>query len=393
MRILPYRTVENVIDGVVLTFVNVTDLKRAEEAAHAAQVYAEGIVDTVREPLLVLDTNLCVQSANRAFYETFATTPAQTDGRLLYELDNGQWDIPKLRSLLAEVLSQNHAFEDFEVEHDFPTIGRKTMLLNARKVSSMTNASGLLLLAIEDISERKRAEETLLQRTAELQRSNEELQQFAHIVSHDLNEPLRMVASYVQMLAERYQGKLDADADEFIRYAVEGARRMQALIQDLLTYTRVGATTQEFTAVDCEALLQDTLGNLQLAIKESGVAVTHDPLPTVRSEGKQLGPVFQNLIGNALKFRSTVPLRIHISARPDGRQWIFSIRDNGIGIDPRHAARIFDVFQRLHTRTEYPGTGIGLAICKKIVERHGGRIWVESELGKGATFLFTLPAL
>ena len=393
MRILPYRTVENVIDGVVLTFVNVTDLKRAEEAAHAAQVYAEGIVDTVREPLLVLDTNLCVQSANRAFYETFATTPAQTNGRLLYELDNGQWDIPKLRSLLAELLSQNHAFEDFEVAHNFSTIGQKTMLLNARKVSSVTNASGLLLLAIEDISERKRSEETLIQRTAQLQRSNEELQQFAYIVSHDLDEPLRMVASYVQLLAERYQGKLDADADEFIRYAVEGVRRLQALIKDLLTYTRVGGKAQEFTAVDCETLLQDTLGNLQLAIKESSVAVTHDPLPTVRSEGKQLGLVFQNLIGNALKFRSTAPLRIHISARQDGRQWIFSVCDNGIGIDPRHAARIFEVFQRLHTRSEYPGTGIGLAVCKKIVERHGGRIWVESERGKGATFLFTLPAL
>jgi len=390
-RILPYRTVENVIDGVVITFVNVTDLKRAEEAAHAAQVYAEDIVDTVREPLLVLDATLRVQSANRSFYEAFAATPAETEGHLLYELDNGQWDIPKLRSLLTEVLSQNHAFEDFEVEHNFPTVGRKTMLLNARKVSGLTNDTKLILLAIEDISERKRAEETLMQRTAELQRSNEELQQFARIVSHDLNEPLRTMANYVQILAKRYQGKLDADADEYITFTVEGAQRMQALIQDLLAYTYVSGKAREFTAVDCEALLQSTLGDLRIASEESGAAVTHDPLPTVRGDARQLGIVFQNLIGNALKFCDTAPPRIHIAARQDGRQWIFSVRDNGIGIDPRQAERIFQVFQRLHTRSEYVGTGIGLAICKKIVERHGGRIWVESAPGQGATFSSPCP--
>ncbi|HEV8712904.1 MAG TPA: chemotaxis protein CheB [Candidatus Binatia bacterium] len=393
MRIFPYRTIENVIDGVVLTFVDVTDLKRAEEAAHAAQAYAEGIVDTVREPLLVLDAHLRVRSANRSFYEVFHTMPAQTEGRLLYELDSGQWDIPELRRLLEKVLPQHHAFEGFEVVQDFTTIGWKTMLLNARQVSGLAHDSGLILLAIEDVSERKRAENALVQRTADLQRVNEELQQFAHIVSHDLNEPLRMVSSYMQRLEERYRGKLDTNADDYIAFAIEGAQRMQALIQDLLAYTRVGGKAQEFTAVDCEVLLLRTLGDLQLAIEESGAAVTHGPLPTVRGEGKQLGLVFQNLIGNALKFRSQAPPRIHISARRDGSQWVFAVQDNGIGIDPRHVARIFQVFQRLHTRSEYPGTGIGLSICKKIVERHGGRIWVESELGKGATFLFTLSAL
>ncbi|HEV8713491.1 MAG TPA: ATP-binding protein, partial [Candidatus Binatia bacterium] len=241
-------------------------------------------------------------------------------------------------------------------------------------------------------SERKRAEETLMQRTAELQHANEELQQFAYIVSHDLNEPLRTVANYVQMLAKRYQGKLDADADEYIAFAVDGTKRMQALIQDLLAYTHVGGKAQEFTAVDCEAVLRHTLGDLRIAIEENGAAVTHDPLPTVRGDAGQLGIVFQNLIGNALKFRGTAPPRIHIAARQDGGQWIFSVRDNGIGIDLRQAEQIFQVFQRLHTRSEYPGTGIGLAICKKIVERHGGRIWVESAPGQGATFFFTLPA-
>jgi two-component system CheB/CheR fusion protein len=392
VRVLPYRTVENVIGGVVITFIDVTALKRAEETARAARVYAEGIVNTIREPLLVLDVNLRVQSANRSFYETFHVAPADTEGRLLSELSSGQWDIPELRRLLEEMLPQGRNFEDFEVEHDFPTIGRKRILLNARQISGQAKESELILLAIEDITVRKQAEQEFVKR-AELQRSNEELQQFAYVVSHDLNEPLRMVSSYVQLLGERYRGKLDAAADEFIGYVVEGTTRVQALIQDLLAYTRVDGKVQEFTAVDCEAVLQHALGDLRIAIEESGAAVTHGPLPTVRGEGKQLGLVFQNLIGNALKFRSQAPPRIHISARRDGSQWVFAVQDNGIGIDPRHVARIFQVFQRLHTRSEYPGTGIGLSICKKIVERHGGRIWVESELGKGATFLFTLSAL
>jgi light-regulated signal transduction histidine kinase (bacteriophytochrome) len=344
----------------------------------------------MREPFLVLDATLRVRSANQAFYKTFHVVPAATEDCLVYELGNGQWDIPKLRQLLEEVLPQNTVFDGFEVKHDFPAIGQKTMLLNARKVSNATNAPDLILLAIEDITERKRAEEALAQRTAELQRTNEELSHFARIVSHDLNEPLRMVSSYLQLLAQRYRGKLDADADEHIAFAVDGAQRLQALIQDLLAYTRVGGKVQEFTAVDCEALLQHTLGDLQITIEENGATVTHDSLPTVHGDAVQLGIVFQNLISNALKFRSQAPPRIDISARQDGSQWVFAVRDNGIGLDPRNAARIFQVFQRLHTHREYPGTGMGLAICKKIVERHGGRIWVESTPGKGSTFIFTI---
>jgi two-component system CheB/CheR fusion protein len=390
MRIFPYRRVDNVIDGVVLTFVDVTDLKHAEETARAAGAYAESIIATVREPLLVLDATLRVRSANRSFYESFAVTPAETEDRLLYELGSGQWNTPELRRLLEEVLPQNHAFEDLEVEQDFPTIGRRTMLLNARKISGPANASELILLAIEDITGRKRAEEALAQRTAELQRSNEELQQFVYIVSHDLNEPLRTMAHSVQFLAEDYQGQFDDKADEYITFTIDAAKRMQQLIADLLAYTRVGSQAQTLALVDCEALLQHTLRDLHVAIEESGAEVTYDPLPTVGGDAGQLGLVLQNLINNALKFRSQAPPRIHVSARQDGRQWIFSVHDNGIGIDPRQAERIFRVFQRLHTRSEYPGTGIGLAVCKKIVERHGGRIWVESTRERGTTLFFTI---
>jgi len=234
-------------------------------------------------------------------------------------------------------------------------------------------------------------EQRVAERTAELQRSNEELQQFAYVVSHDLQEPLRVVASYVQQLAERYQDKLEAEANELISYALDGARRMQQLIVDLLAYSRIDTTGQEFAPTDCEGVLQCVLSDLRVAIEESGAEVTHDPLPQVMADNVQLGQVLQNLLGNAIKFRSQEPPRIHVSARQEGQQWVFSVRDNGIGINPRYAERIFGIFERLHPRTEYPGTGIGLAICKKIVERHGGQIWVESEPGKGAAFFFTLP--
>jgi PAS domain S-box-containing protein len=260
----------------------------------------------------------------------------------------------------------------------------------------------LLYSIVHDITERRQAETALralnadleqrvAERTAELQRSNDELQQFAYIVSHDLTEPLRTVASYVQLLAKRAQGTLDAEMQEFIGFAVDGARRMQQLIQDLLAYTRAAGTEQEFGAVDGEVVLARVLGDLQVAITDSGAEVTHDPLPTLHGDAKQIGLVFQNLIGNALKFRSTAPPHIHVSARREGARWLLSVRDNGIGIAPRHAEQIFQVFQRLHPRSEYSGTGIGLAICKKIIERHGGRIWVESTPGNGATFFFTLP--
>lgn len=239
--------------------------------------------------------------------------------------------------------------------------------------------------------ERNRTEEGLKKYTVELARSNAELQQFAYVASHDLQEPLRMVASFTQLLAQRYQGRLDADADEFIGYAVDGAHRMQVLVNDLLAYSRVGTQGKEFASVDCEAVLQIVLTNLQEALEETAGHVTHDPLPTVQADETQLGQVFQNLLGNALKFHGPEPPRVHVSAQEINGEWRFSVRDNGIGIDPQQADRIFLLFQRLHTRAQYPGTGMGLAISKKIVERHGGWIWVESEPGKGSTFCFSMP--
>jgi signal transduction histidine kinase len=244
-----------------------------------------------------------------------------------------------------------------------------------------------------EIAERKQAQASLARQAEELARSNKELEQFAYVASHDLQEPLRMVASYVQLLADRYQGRLDENADRYIEYAVDGARRMKLLINDLLAYSRVGTHGRPPVPTDSQAVLEEVLSGLQVAVEEQQASVTHDPLPTVLADEVQLGQVFQNLIGNALKFCGEAAPRIHVGVKRDAERgaWRFSVADNGIGLDPKYAERIFMLFQRLHGPTEYPGTGIGLAICKKILERHGGRIWVESQPGQGATFYFTVP--
>ncbi len=239
---------------------------------------------------------------------------------------------------------------------------------------------------------RRQAEEALADKSEELARSNRELEQFAYVASHDLQEPLRMVSSYLQLLERNYKGKLDSDADEFIGYAVDGASRMRQLIDDLLAYSRVSTHGNERVPTDCNAVLDHVLANLQIAIRDSQASVTHEPLPTVQGDGAQLEQLFQNLVANAIKFHGDQPPEVHIAARREGREWVFSVRDNGIGIDPKYFERIFVLFQRLHTREEYPGTGIGLAVAKRVVERHGGRMWVESEPGQGATFFFALPA-
>ena len=259
-------------------------------------------------------------------------------------------------------------------------------------LSPLESDEGILVTAaIRDISARKSAESALQRKIQELNRSNEELEQFAYLASHDLQEPLRMVASYTQLLSRRYKGKLDSDADDFIAFAVDGAARMQRLIHDLLAYSRVGTKGQQMRETSSEEALRQALMNLGGAIEDSGAQVTHDPLPIVVADEIQLVQVFQNLVGNAIKYQRPGVPQVHISAaRNGGKTWIFSVQDNGLGIEPRYFDKIFGMFQRLHKRDEFSGTGIGLAICKKIVERHGGNIWVESQPGRGSTFRFAL---
>jgi light-regulated signal transduction histidine kinase (bacteriophytochrome) len=234
-------------------------------------------------------------------------------------------------------------------------------------------------------------EDMLAREAAELARSNAELQQFAYAVSHDLNEHIRMITSYLQLLESRYRSRLDSDADEFINYSVQAALRMRKMLADLLAYSKATRGGMERKRTDCEAVLQRALRRLHDALERSGATINHDPLPTLMANPPQMLQLLENLIENALTFRREVPPAIHISAREEPREWIFSVRDNGIGIEPAYLERIFNVFERLHTKAEYPGTGLGLATCKMIVERHGGRIWAESQPGTGSVFNFSIP--
>lgn len=293
-----------------------------------------------------------------------------------------------------------------------------------QRMSRLVPAVRRALQEAEEKKKRKQSEEALARKAEELARSNAELEQFAYTASHDLQEPLRMVISYVQLLEKRYKDKLDSDANEFISFAVEGAKRMKNLIDGMLSFSRLGLPQKSANqSIDCNMVLESVLENLKFSIRETSAKVTHDPLPTVRGNATQLTQLFQNLISNAIKFRSNKPPGIHISAssfadsqistrrnkpprenpksnlsrysreiqNPKSQGWLFSVTDNGIGLEPEYSKRIFRIFQRLHARSEYSGTGIGLAICKKIVTQLGGRIWVESKPGKGSTFYFTIP--
>jgi signal transduction histidine kinase len=357
----------------------------------------------IRDPMLSLDAKLeeiCAQFEPAGYAPASLDPVARTDqsGTHYFPVRTGS----RLFGLLIvraadEVLLRPYL--DF-LSNIANAIGR---VLDTRLYESQLSKTNKLLLELtgelrqsnrqleSEVAERKRAEAVLAQRSQELARSNAELEQLAYVASHDLQEPLRMVASYLQLLEQRYGGRLDTDAHEFIGFAVDGATRMQALIDDLLTYSRVGSRAKPLQPADCTAVVATALRALRMAIDESGAQVECETLPVVMGEAAQLTQLFQNLIANAIKFRGGQAPRIAVRAEPEGGFWRFAVQDNGIGIAPEYFDRIFVMFQRLHSRRTYPGTGIGLAICKKIVERHGGRIWVESAPEQGTTVKFTLP--
>jgi PAS domain S-box-containing protein len=336
------------------------------------------------------DEELRLTFMSSRFVERTGIDPAPFIGRKRWEepapnLTEADWARHKAQ------LERREPFFDFEMERVSPDGNSVWLAVSGEPVFEDRKFRGYRGVGT-DITERKRAQVVLRAAYDELARSNAELQQFAYVASHDLQEPLRMIGSYTQLLERRYGEKLDSDAREFMDFIVDGATRMKQLIEDLLAYSRVGTRGKELRPVHAQGALDRALINLRAAIESSDAQITHDALPEVKADDTQLTQLLQNLIGNAIKFRKKdESIRIHVGVQDDGEEWRFSVSDNGIGIEPQYFERIFMVFQRLHTRDEYPGTGIGLAICKKVVDRHRGRIWVESVYGKGSTFVFTLP--
>jgi light-regulated signal transduction histidine kinase (bacteriophytochrome) len=351
------------------------------------------IIDTVREPLIVLDDAFRVTQANRAFFRTFRVEPHDTIGQILFALGDGQWDIPALRELLRDRLVLEPELTDFDVDHVFPGIGRRIMLLNARLVSHGLHATRIILLAIEDVTERRLSEQRLADQHRELQRSNAALDEFALVASHDLQEPLRKILSFGERLNTSAGRTLQGDSQQHLERMLSAAARMRTLILGLLAYSQTTTRVQPFASTSLAAIARDVITDLETTIAEVGGRVDVGDLPMIEADPLQMRQLFQNLLGNALKFRrtDTAPVVRLDATRINDQYCAITVADNGIGFNPEHADKIFRMFERLNGRVQYEGSGIGLSICRRILERHGGTIAATSTAGQGATFTVTLP--
>jgi PAS domain S-box-containing protein len=392
-NLIPVKNASGNVEGLFGTLTEVTDRVQAEMALRESELRFRNVLQEVHSVAVQgYRPDGTTQYWNLASERLYGFSAQEAIGRNLVDLIIP----PEMRELVAQALR-------YMAESGAPAPSAELSL--ARKDGSrVTVFSSHAIVQIPgrpqelfridiDLTELKRAEQSLKNTIEELARSNMELERFAYVTSHDLQEPLRMISSFAGLLRDTYQGRFDAKADEYIAFTLESALRMQILIKDLLAYSRIGAIPREMKPVGARQSLDAARANLKESAEAAGARITHDPLPTVLADDLQLTQVFQNLLGNAIKYRD--PGRapeIHIGAEQASGFWQFSVRDNGIGLDPQYAGRIFEMFQRLHTREQYEGTGIGLAICKKIVEAHGGRIWVESQPGKGSVFHFTIPA-
>ncbi len=378
---------------ILLAIEDITERRFTEWRLAAQHLELLDILDTIREPLLVLDHEFRVTQANRAFFRIFRVEPQDTIGEVLFALGDGQWDIAPLHALLRDKLPLEAQLDDFEVDHMFPGIGRKIMLLNARLVAQGPNEPRIILLAIEDITERRFTEWRLDAQRSELQRSNAALDEFASVASHDLQEPLRKIISFGERLSVSAHVSPEGNARQNIDRMVSAAGRMRTLINDLLAYAQVTTRVQPFVATDLAGIAREVIADLETAIAEAGGRVNVGELPVIDADPLQMRQLLQNLLSNAIKYRrkDTPPVVTLNCTFPSGHHCTITVVDNGIGFNDQYAEKIFKMFERLHGRMDYEGSGIGLAICRKIVERHRGTIAATSTVGQGATFTVTLP--
>jgi len=374
--------------------IDVTTHKEAEELLKKERDRAQQYLDIAGVVMVVIDAEQRVSLINKKGCKILERSEREVIGRNWFDAFVPERVREDVRGVFAKLMAGETEPAEYFENPVVASDGAERLIAWHNTV--LRDEAGQIIATLssgEDITERRRAEIRLNQTVAELERSNADLDHFARVVSHDLQAPLVIISGYAQLLARRYKGRLDAEADKFITATVDGVERMKALIDDVLAYSRLGTHGGSVEPVACSAVLDTTLANLRGAITESRAAVTADPLPTVLGDASQLTQLFQNLIGNAIKFRSDEPPVVHVRAVRHGQRWLFSVSDNGIGVSPEFFHRIFVMCQRAHSRAEYPGSGIGLTICKKIVERHGGRIWVTSQPGKGSRFYFTIPCM
>jgi PAS domain S-box-containing protein len=368
--------------------------RRAEEELQASELRWQAIFNAALDAIIVIDERGRIQDMNNAAQNGFGCSASSAKGRIMAEMFVPERGKSRFHKNLARFTKTGElgSLLGKRIELPLKRAGGEEFLAEITIQPFPLHGKAVFAIFLHDITARKRAEQKLERYTDELAASNRDLEQFAYAASHDLQEPLRMVASYCQLIQRHHAEQMDDEGREFLTYALEGAHRMQQLIDSLLDYSRIGSRAQTVEMINVNDVLRDVLANLELMLEESGGRVTYDKLPTLPADRAQLMQLFQNLISNALKFHSERPPRVVVQAARQGEVWHFAVIDNGIGIDARHLEGVFEIFRRLHSREDYPGTGIGLTLCKRIVERHGGKIWVKSQPGKGSAFHFTLPA-